>query len=127
MLGRPCTVRIVWVCNPASGGAQRLNYRLLHWRPQNIHGVGFAVLNSYDIRGLSAIIVRTVPHNAIRYRLDATGDGRQQLRMHPGFQLSYIDYFFIECDQDVRAWLLSNPVLADPLDLIVSCHRPATR
>jgi len=90
MLGRPHGVHIVWVCNPASGGAQRPNYRLLHWRPQNIHGVGFAELNSYDIRGLSAIIARTVPHNAVRYILGVTGDGRQQLPIHPGFQLSYI-------------------------------------
>jgi len=126
MLGRPRAVRIVWVCNPASGGAQRPNYRLLHCRPQNIHGVSFADLNSYDIRGLSAIIARTVPHNAVRYILGATGDGRQELRMHPGFQFSYIDYVFIESDQDVRAWLLSNPVLEDPLDLMVYCHRPAT-
>ena len=127
MLGRPRAVRIVWVCHPASGGAQRPNYRLLYWRPQNIHGVGFAELNSYDIRGLSAIISRIVPHNAIRYILGATGEGRQQLRLHPGFQLSHIDYVFIEGDQDVRTWLLSNPVLEDPLDLMVYCHRPATR
>jgi len=127
MLGRPRAVRIVWVCNPASGGAQRPNYRLLHWRPQNIHGVGFAELNSYDIHGLSAIIARTVPHNAIRYILGATGEGRHQLRLHPAFQLSYIDYMFIENDEGVRAWLLSNPVLEDPLDLLVYCHRPATR
>ena len=98
MLERPRAVRIVWVCNPASGGAQRLNYRLLHSRPQNMHGVGFAELNSYDIRGLSAIIARTVPHNTVRYMLGATGHGRQQLRMHPGFQLSYIDYVLIESD-----------------------------
>jgi len=56
MLRRPRAVRIVWVCNPASGGAQRPSYRLLHWRPQNIHGVGFAESNSYDIHGLPAII-----------------------------------------------------------------------
>jgi len=127
MLGRPRAVRIVWVCNPASGGAQRANYRLLHWRPHNIHGVGFAELNSYDIHGLSAIIARTVPHNAIRYILGASGEGRHQLRLHPAFQLSYIDYMFIVNDEGVRAWLLSNPVLQDPLDLLVYCHRPATR
>ena len=128
MLGRPRAVRIVWLCHPASdGGAQPPNYRLLYWRPQNIHGVGFAELTSYDIRGLSAIISRTVPHNAVRYILGATGDGRQQLRLNPGFQLSYIDYVFIESDQDVRPWLLSNPVLQDPLDLMVHCHRPATQ
>jgi len=33
---------------------------------------------------------------------------------------------FIENDQVVRAWLLSNPVLEDRLDLLVYCHRPAT-
>jgi len=126
MLGRPRAVRIVWVCNPASGGAQRPNYRLLHWRPQNIHGAGFAELNFYDIHGLSAIIARTVPHNAIRYTLGATGEGRHQLRLHPAFQLSYIDYMFIENDEVVRAWLLSNPFREDPLDLLVYCHRPAT-
>jgi len=63
----------------------------------------------------------------IRYILGATGEGQQQLRLHPGAQLSYIDYFFIETDEDVRAWLLSNPVLDDPLDLLVYCHRPETR
>ena len=103
MLGRPRAVRIVWVCNPESGSAKRPNYRLHHWGPQNIHGVGYAELNSYSIRGLSAIIARTVPHNAVRYILGATSDGRQQLRMHPGFLLSYIDYVVIQSDQDVRA------------------------
>jgi len=63
----------------------------------------------------------------IRYILGATGEGRQQLRLHPGAQLSYMDYVFIETDEDVRAWLLSNPVLDDPLDLLVYCHRPETR
>ena len=56
----------------------------------------------------------------IRYILGATGEGRQQLRLHPGAQLSYIDYVFIENDEDIRAWLLSNPVLDDPLDLLDS-------
>jgi len=68
-----------------------------------------------------------VPHNVIRYILGATGEGRQQLRLHPGAQLSYIDYVFIEHDEDIRAWLLSNPVLDNPLDLLVYCHRPETR
>jgi len=63
----------------------------------------------------------------IRYILGATGEGWQQLRLHPGAQLSYIDYIFIENDEDVRAWLLTNPVLDDPLDLLVYCHRPETR
>ena len=42
-----------------------------------------------------------MPHNMIRYVLGATGQGRQQLRLHPGAQLSYIDYVFIENDEDV--------------------------
>jgi len=63
----------------------------------------------------------------IRYIPGATGEGQQQLRLHPGAQLSYIDYVFIENDEDVRAWLLSNPVVDDPLDLLVYCHRPETR
>jgi len=67
-----------------------------------------------------------MPHNMIRYVLGATGQGRQKLRLHPGAQLSYIDYVFIENDEDGRAWLLSNPVLDDPLDLLVYCHRPET-
>jgi len=62
----------------------------------------------------------------IRYILGATGQGRQQLRLHPGAQLSYIDYVFSENDEDVRAWLLSNLVLDDRLDLLVYCHRPET-
>jgi len=126
MLGRPRGVRNLWVCNPASGGAQPPNYRLLHSRPQNIHGVGFAELNSYDIHGLSAIIARSVPNNAIRDILGATGEARLQLRLHPAFQLSYIDYMFIENDEGVRGGLLSNPVLKDPLDLLVYCHQQAT-
>jgi len=63
----------------------------------------------------------------IRYILGATGEGRQQLRLHPGAQLSYIDYVFIQNDEDLRAWLLSNLVLDDPWDLLVYCHRPETR
>ena len=127
LLGRPRAVRIVWYCNPASGGAQRPNYHLLHCRPQNIHRVVFAELNSYDVHGLSAIIARTGPHKAIRYILGATGEGCHQLRLHPAFQLSYIDYMFMENDEGVRAWLRSNPVLEEPLDLLVHCQPPATR
>ena len=63
----------------------------------------------------------------IRYRLGATGEGWQQLRLHPGAHFSYIDYVFIENDEDVRPWLLSNPVLDNLLDLLVYCHRPQTQ
>jgi len=99
----------------------------MHWRNPHINGVHFAKLNSYDIGSLLAIISRTVPHNVSRYILGATGEGRQQLHLHPCAQLSYIDYVFIENDEDVRAWLLLNPVLNDPLDLLVYYHRPETR
>jgi len=91
MLGRPCAVRIGWVRNSADIDAPQPNYCLLHWRNPLINGVGFAELNAYDIRGLSAIISRTVPHNAIRYILDATGKGRKELCLHPAFPLSYIN------------------------------------
>ena len=64
--------------------------------------------------------------NAIRYILGATGEGRNELCLHPAFLLSYINYPFIENDEDIRAWLLSNPVLEDPLDLLVYCHRRNT-
>jgi len=33
-----------------------------------------------------------------------------------------MDYVFIDRDETVRAWLLSNPVLDDPLDLMVYCY-----
>jgi len=127
LLRRPRAVRIVWVSQPANSSAPRPNYRLLHWGNPPINGVCFDELNSYDIRGLLAIISRTGPHNMIRYILGATGEGRQQRRLHPGAQLSYIDYPGIENNEDVRAWLLSNPVLDDPLDLLVYCHRPETQ
>jgi len=78
-------------------------------------------------RGLSAIVSRTVPHNMICYILGTTGEGRQLLRLHPGAQISYIDYVFIANYEDVRAWLLSNPVLDDILDLLVYSHRPESR
>jgi len=63
----------------------------------------------------------------IRYILGATGEGLQQLRLHPGAQLSYIDYVFLENDVDLRAWLLSNLVLDDPLDQLVYGHGSDTR
>jgi len=122
MLGRPRAVRIVWVRNVADIEAPQPNYRLLHWRNRHINGVGFAELNVYAIPGLSAIIARTVPHNAIRYILGATGEGCKELCLHPAFPLSYINYIFIENDEDVRAWLMSNAVLEDPVDLLVYCH-----
>jgi len=126
MLGLAHAVRIVWVHNLADINPPQLNYGFLHWRNRHINGVGFAELNAYDIRGLSAIISRTVPPNAIRYILGMTGDGSKELCLHPMFPLSYINYVFIKNDEDVRAWLLSDPVLDDPLDLLVYCHRRYT-
>jgi len=63
----------------------------------------------------------------IRYILGATGEGRQQLPLHPCHQLSFIDYVSIEEDEDGRARLMLNALLDDPLDLLVYCHRPETR
>jgi len=126
MLGVPRAVPIVWVGNSADIDAPQPNYRLLHWRNPHMNGVGFAELNAYDIGGLSGSISRTVPHNAIRYILGTTGEGGKELGLHPAFPLSYINYVFNENDQDVRPWLLSNPVLEDPLDLLVYCHRRYT-
>jgi len=126
MLGRPRTVRIVGVRSSAEIDAPQPNYRLLHWRNPHINGVRFADLNASDIRGLSAIISRPVPQNASRYILGPTGEGRTELGLHPAFPLSYINYIFSENDEDVRAGLLSNPVLEDPLDLLVYCHRRYT-
>ena len=110
----------------------RPDYNMLHWRPPHINGVQFTELDSYDIRGLSAMISRNVPNDRIRYILGATGEGRRRLRRVPSERVSCIDYVFIDSDETVRAWLLSNPVLDDPLDLMIYCYgdegdtRPAT-
>ena len=69
------------------------------------------------------MIARSVPYDTIRYILGATGEGRRQPREHPALLISWVDYVFIDSDEGVMAWLLSNPVLEDPLDLLVYCHR----
>lgn len=99
------------------------NYESIHWRPPHIYGTQFAELDSYDIGGLSAMIRRCVSGTRFRYILGATGEGRRKLRESPGEPISSIDYVFINSDETVRAWLLSNPVLEDPLDLLVYCQR----
>jgi len=38
-------------------------------------------------------------------------------------ELDRMDYVFIDIDETVRAWLLSNPVLDNLLDLIVYSYR----
>jgi len=126
-------VRIVWTWPSRRGQGQtpersanlnfRPDYNMLHWRPPHINGVQFAELDSYDIQGLSAMISRNVPNDRIRYILGATGEGRRRLCRVPSERVSCIDYVFIESDEMVRAWLLSNPVLDDPLDLMIYCYR----
>ena len=98
-------------------------YNLLHWRPPHVNGVVFAELDSYDICGMSAMIYRSVPHHGIRYILGATGEGHRRLRRSPMREFDTMDYLFLDSDETVRAWLLSNPALDDPLDLMVYCYR----
>jgi len=126
-------VRIVWTWPSRRGQGQtperranlnfRPDYNMLHWRPSHINGVQFAELDSYDILGPSAMISRNVPDDRIRYILGATGEGRRRLRRVPSERVSCIDYVFIDSNETVRAWLLSNPVLDDPLDLMIYCYR----
>jgi len=99
------------------------NYNLLHWRTPHVNGVVFAELDSYDIRGMSAMIYRSVPHHRIRYIHGATGERRRRLCRSPMRELDSMDYVFIDSDETVRAWLISNPVLDDPLDLMMYCYR----
>jgi len=98
------------------------NYNLLHWRPPHINVVVFAQLDSYDIRGMSVVIYRSVPHHRIRYIVGPTGEGCRRLRRSPMRELDIMDYVFIDSDETVRAWLLSNPVLDHPLNLMVYCY-----
>jgi len=67
------------------------NYNLLHWRPPHFNGVVFAELDSYDIRGMSAMIYRSVPHHRIRYILGTTGEGHRRLRRSPMRELDSMD------------------------------------
>ena len=69
------------------------------------------------------MIARSVPYDTIRYILGATGEGCRQLREDPALPISWVDYVFIHSEEVVRAWLLSNLVLEDLLDLLVYCHR----
>ena len=69
------------------------------------------------------MIVRWVPVRRIRYILGAKGEGCRSLRQCPTEALSVLDFIFIEGSETMRAWLLSNPVDRDPLDLLLYCHR----
>ena len=100
----------------------RPDYNMLHWCPPHITGVQFAELDSYDIRGLSAMFSRNVPNDRIRYILGDTGEGHRRLGSVPSERVSCIDYIFIDSDDTVRAWLLANPVLDDALDLMMYCY-----
>ena len=99
------------------------DYHELHWRPPLIQGLEFDELDSYDIRGLSAIIYRCVPHHRVPYIIGATSEGHRWLGRAPNQPLSFIECIFIECDEDVDTLLLSNLGLDDTLDLILYCYR----
>jgi len=120
--GRPGPLHIVWIRHAADSPADYPNYRRLNWRPVN--RVQCAELNSYGISRLSAMITRPIRHETIRYIFAATGEGRRLLPDYRNTTLSWINYVFIVDDEAVRAWLLSNRVLEDPLDLLIYCHRP---
>jgi len=132
-LGRPRAVRLVYM-RPSRRGRglprdqrQRVNvppdYHRLHWRHPHIQGIAFGELDSYNMAGLSAMIIRRMPHDRIRYIIGATSAGRRSMRSEPDEPLTGIDYMFIQDNETVRAWLLSNPVADDPLDLMVYLHR----
>ena len=100
----------------------RPNYHALHWRSPHIHGVEFAELDSYDIRGLSAMIYRKIHHHRIRYIIGATSEGRAKLRTSPNDPLTFLESIFIYNDEGVRTRLLSNSVLDDLFELMVYCY-----
>ena len=107
----------------ADGSDDAPNYYTIHWRLPYTHGIQFGKLDSYNIRGLSAMIRRNVSRARLRYILGATGEGRRKLRESPNLPISDIDYVFINSDETVHTWLLSNTVGKDPLDLLVYYHR----
>jgi len=94
-------------------------YNSLHWHLPHINGIQFSELDSYDIDGLSAMIYRTVLHHRIHYILGASGAGRLRLSRHGDQPFSSWDYVYIENDESVRTWVLSNQVLDDPHEIIV--------
>jgi len=114
-------MHIVWICHAADSPADYPNYGQHAWRPVN--GVQFAELDSYDIRGLSAMITRSIRHETIQYILGATGAACRLLQAYPHTPRSWINYVFIDHDKVVGDWIPSNPVLEDTLDLLSYCHR----
>jgi len=89
--------------------AEYPNYRCVNWRPVN--GVQFPELDAYDIHGLSVMITRSICYDTIQYILGPPGEGCRPLRDYPNKRLSWINELFIDDNEAVRAWLLSNPVL----------------
>ena len=53
-----------------------------------------------------------------RYLIRATGQGASSLRWQPSDPLPLSELIFLYKDDDIRAWLLTNPG-KDPLDLLV--------
>ena len=86
----------------------------------------FAELNSYDIGGLSSAILRCKPSDSIHYIFCATGEGLHELHEDPTHALHYSNYIFIQSDEDVSTWLLSNQHNEDQLDVLVDCHASST-
>jgi len=132
-LGRPHAVLIVYGLPTRRGQGlpdqERLRvnvpprYHALHWCSPDIHGVEFAELDSYDIRGLSAMLYSKIHQRRICYIIGATSKARAKLRTSPNDPLTFVGSIFSYNNEDVRTWHLSNSVLDDPLDLIVYCYR----
>jgi len=70
------------------------------------------------------MIMRSIPHETIRYILGARGEGGRPLRDYSNTPLWWINYVFIDDDETVWAWLLLNQVIQDLLDLLIYCHHP---
>jgi len=69
------------------------------------------------------MILRNVPNHRIPFILGANGEGRQRVRRVPSKRVSCIDYFFINRDEMVRPWLLSNLGLDAQLNLMIHFYR----
>ena len=65
------------------------------------------------------MISRNGTNDRIRYILGATGEGHGRPHGVSVEHLSCIDYVFIDNNELLRSWLLSNLVLDDPLDLMI--------
>jgi len=65
------------------------------------------------------MITRSIRQETIRDILGAIGEGRRLLRDHPNWPLLWINSVFLDDDEVIRPCLLSNPILEDPLDLLI--------